>query len=117
MIALLLILIPLFTGLAGFLIRDGENAKKASLISSIATLLVSLTGLALNKNKSYLDFDVEWLTSLNSRFHVGLDGMGQLLCLLTAIAFPIIFIATWRTESKPALRMTCQPVSRLNSQR
>jgi NADH-quinone oxidoreductase subunit M len=102
MIALLLILIPLLTGLAGFFIRDGENAKKASLLSSIATLLVSLAGLALNKNKSYLDFDTEWLTSLNSRFHVGLDGMGQLLCLLTAMAFPIIFIATWRTEYRNA---------------
>jgi NADH-quinone oxidoreductase subunit M len=35
---------------------------------------------------------------LGSSFSVGLDGMGKVLCLLTAIAFPIIFISTWRRE-------------------
>jgi NADH-quinone oxidoreductase subunit M len=40
--------------------------------------------------------------SLGSSFSVKLDGMGQVLCLLTAISFPIIFTATWRTQYKNA---------------
>jgi len=28
--------------------------------------------------------------------------MGQILCLLTAIAFPVIFVATWRDEYRKA---------------
>jgi NADH-quinone oxidoreductase subunit M len=31
---------------------------------------------------------------------VKLDGMGQLLCLLTAVAYPLVFISTWRTSYK-----------------
>ena len=40
--------------------------------------------------------------SLNSHFAIGLDGTGQILCLLTALAFPIIFISTWKEEYKKA---------------
>ena len=29
-----------------------------------------------------------------------MDGMSKLMCLLTGIAFPAIFIATWHTEYK-----------------
>jgi NADH-quinone oxidoreductase subunit M len=32
---------------------------------------------------------------LNASFSVKLDGMGQMLCLLNALAYPLIFIATW----------------------
>jgi NADH-quinone oxidoreductase subunit M len=35
---------------------------------------------------------------LGSRFSVALDGMGQILCLLTAISFPLVFIATYKRE-------------------
>ena len=39
---------------------------------------------------------------MGSSFSVKLDGMGQLLCLLTAIAFPLIFISTWNSVYKKA---------------
>jgi NADH-quinone oxidoreductase subunit M len=39
---------------------------------------------------------------LNSRFAIGMDGTGQILCLLTALAFPIIFISTWKEDYKKA---------------
>lgn len=72
------------------------------MFASIITLVVSLTGLTLPNGDAHLQFDVQWLPSLNSRFTVGLDGMGQLLCLLTAISFPVIFVATWDDEYKNA---------------
>ena len=49
-----------------------------------------------------MQLHVEWMQSLGSSFSVKLDGMGQLLCLLTAVAYPVIFIATWNTNYKQA---------------
>jgi NADH-quinone oxidoreductase subunit M len=98
MISLLLIAIPLFCGLAGFFIRDARAARNWSLLASLLTLAVSVWGLCLAPESALLHTDAEWLPSLGSRFTIGLDGMGQILCLLTALAFPMIAIATWRSD-------------------
>src|SRR5882757_229052 len=102
MIPVLLIVIPLVSGLVGFFIKNDKSARGWSLFASLVTLVISLWGLSLSKGSTLLNADVEWLPSLGSRFAVGLDGMGQILCLLTAIAFPVIFVATWRDEYRKA---------------
>src|ERR1700750_199585 len=102
MIPVLLILIPLVTGLAGFLIKNEKNARGWALFSSLVTLVISLWGLSLAKTSPLLHADTPWLEELGSRFTVGLDGMGQVLTLLTAVSFPIIFIATWQDQYKKA---------------
>src|SRR5882757_1954166 len=102
MIPVLLIVIPLVSGLVGFFIKNDKSARGWSLFASLVGLVVSLWGLSLARNSPLLNADVEWLPSLGSRFAVGLDGMGQIICLLTAIAFPVIFVATWRDEYRKA---------------
>src|SRR4029077_1637114 len=54
------------------------------------------------KNNSSLQFHADWMSSINSSFSVKLDGMGQILCLLTAISFPLVFISTWNSQYKKA---------------
>src|SRR3954468_17026758 len=100
MIPVLLIVIPLLTGLLLFTSQNENGAKNRALLSSIVTLLVSLAGLTVLNHKNNLQYDVEWMSALGSRFHVGLDGMGQVLCLLTALSFPLIFVATRNNEYK-----------------
>ncbi|HXB93034.1 MAG TPA: NADH-quinone oxidoreductase subunit M [Puia sp.] len=100
MIPVLLIVVPLGMGLAGFLFRNEIGARGWALLSSLITLAVTLFGLTLAKNSPLLQADVQWLPQLGSRFSVGLDGLSQILALLTALAFPIIFIATWRDQYK-----------------
>jgi NADH-quinone oxidoreductase subunit M len=100
MIAVLLILIPLIGGLALFALKSNSGAKGFALLAAFATVIVSLLGLTLLKQPANLQYNVEWLPMLNSRFNIALDGMGQLLCLLTAISFPLIFIATWNNTYK-----------------
>src|SRR5579872_4098710 len=102
MIATLLILIPLISGLVGFLFRNEGNARTWSLLSSLATLVIALWGLSVAKDSPLLTTDVQWLPQLGSRFAVGLDGLSQILSLLTAVSFPIIFIATWRDQYRKA---------------
>ncbi len=91
----------MLTGLLGFFIKNEKQARAWALFSVIATLAISLTGLLVNDQK-YLQHDCEWMPALGSRFSVSLDGMGQLLCLLNAVAYPLIFIATWDNSYKKA---------------
>lgn len=100
MIPVLLIVIPLVIGLLSFFIRSEAVAKSTALIASLAVLLVSALGLTVYNQYEYLHADVEWMPTLGSSFSVSLDGMGQMLTLLTALAFPIVFISTYRSTYK-----------------
>jgi NADH-quinone oxidoreductase subunit M len=100
MISLLLILIPLLTGIIAFFLRTGNSAKGLALLSSFATVAVSMLGLTILNKPELLQFRCEWLPGIGSSFSIRLDGMGQLLCLLTAISFPLIFITTWNRQYK-----------------
>ncbi len=101
--AVLLIVIPLVGALVGFFLKTGPSAKRWAMGVGILTLAVSVVGLTLPQSSDHLRFDAPWLSMLGSRFTVALDGMGQILCLLTAVSFPIIILATWRNQySRPA---------------
>ncbi|HVB03145.1 MAG TPA: NADH-quinone oxidoreductase subunit M [Chitinophagaceae bacterium] len=94
----LLILVPLVTGLAVFLLK-GKAARNWSLASAILTLVIALDAVCRFSNGSGgLAADMSWIPQLGSRFSVGLDGMGIMLVLLTAILFPVVFLATWKNE-------------------
>jgi NADH-quinone oxidoreductase subunit M len=101
MVPVLLIGIPLLAGLIGFSLKDAA-AKGWSLFASLLTLIVSLVSISLPRDSKLLSFSTEWMGGLNSRFAIGMDGTGQILCLLTALAFPIIFISTWKEDYKKA---------------
>jgi NADH-quinone oxidoreductase subunit M len=99
MIAVLLILIPLLGGLASFFMKGG-GARNWSLLVAILTLAVFVGGVFFAGKPAWLSVDATWLPELGSNFAVSLDGMAQLLCLLTAMAFPLIFVATWNKDYK-----------------
>jgi NADH-quinone oxidoreductase subunit M len=98
MIAVLLIVVPLLAGLTAFFVKDEKAVKSWALFASLVTLVVSILGLTVLKDARYLAQQYEWMGSLNSSFSVKLDGLGQVLCLLNAVSFPMIFISTWRTS-------------------
>jgi NADH-quinone oxidoreductase subunit M len=100
MIALLFILIPLIAGVTVFFLKRGNQAKIAALFSSLLTLIVSLLAIYMAGRSELLQFKADWLPGLGSSFSLRLDGMGQLLCLLTAVSFPLIFITTWHHQYK-----------------
>jgi NADH-quinone oxidoreductase subunit M len=98
----LLIFFPLLAGLITFFIQKDATVKAWSLFSAIVTLLISFASLYYSNNAalSGLTFNYEWLKYLGCSFSVSLDGMGRLLTFLTAISFPIIFVATYRNSYK-----------------
>ena len=102
MVVLLLFLVPLLGGLLSFFLKNDKGVRSWALIVSFVTLALAIAGNGFIKTESALQFSEPWLGTLNSNFALKLDGMGKLLCLLTAIAYPIIFISTWNsTYRKP----------------
>jgi NADH-quinone oxidoreductase subunit M len=102
MIPVLLILVPLVCGVLSFFIRNERTVKTWALVSSLVTLVVALLSVSVLRSPGYLSANAEWIPMLGSSFSVNVDGMGKLLCLLTAIAFPAIFISTWHQNYRNA---------------
>jgi NADH-quinone oxidoreductase subunit M len=100
MIVLLLFLVPLISGFLSFFIKSGKGVRVWVLLSSFITLFIALSGIIFINSSEQLFFSTTWMGSLGSRFSLQLDGMSQLLCLLTAMVYPLILIATWKTEYK-----------------
>lgn len=98
MIVLALFLVPLIGGLLSFFIKDGRAVRVWSLAVSIITALLAVIGTRYITSQDALQFSTPWMGSLNSTFSLKLDGMAKILCLLTAIAYPVIFVGTWRSE-------------------
>ncbi|SIO19008.1 complex I subunit 4 family protein [Chitinophaga niabensis] len=102
MLTVLLILVPLITGLITFGTK-GPGAKVLSLLSSLATLVITVIAWTqFETAPEALHFTVDWIPQLGTQFNVGLDGMGLMLCLLTAISFPLIFITIFSREYERA---------------
>lgn len=99
MVPLLLICIPVVSGLLTFLLKNGSAAKNTALFASIATLVVGLIAVF---SKQALSYEAEWLPVLGSSFSLHLDGMAKMLALLTTISFPVVFAAIYNNDYKNA---------------
>ena len=101
MLLLLLILIPLVTGIISFLWKS-ESVKGWALCSSLASLAVAILAcFAVKENTLFLDYP--WIASLGARFNLAADGTAALMVLLNALVFAITFITQW---NKPVERMS-----------
>ena len=101
----LLIWFPLVAGLVAFVIRKEKTVKNWAILASLITLSISVASLFYADNTKHLylnNVSYFWLKYLGSNFSVGLDGMGHMLTALTAVSFPLIFIATYKTIYKNA---------------
>ena len=100
----LLIFFPLITGVLAFFIRKDATVKAWALFSAMVTMGISFAGLYFSSNNemSGLTYNYEWMKYMGASFSVILDGTGRVLTLLTGIAFPIIFTATYKNNYKNA---------------
>jgi NADH-quinone oxidoreductase subunit M len=98
MIVLLLFLVPLIGGLLSFFIKRDKAVRGWSLLISFIVLFLSIASNTFCKSADQLNFSAPWMGSLGSSFSLKLDGLSQILTLLTAISYPVILIATWKTE-------------------
>lgn len=99
----LLVWFPLVAGLVAFALKSDKAVKNWSILSSLSTLAIAIVSLVFSNPEKYFylnNVSYFWLKYLGSNFSLGLDGMGHMLTILTALSFPIIFIATNKTTYK-----------------
>ncbi len=96
MILVLLILIPLLTGILSFSI-NGNGAKNLALLSTLATLVLSVClSCTAGTESSY--FNVPWIPNLGTSFSLIGDGMSSMLCLMTGIVMLVVMIVNRNKE-------------------
>lgn len=100
MIVLLLFLVPLLGGLLSFFLKNDKLVRSWSLFISLGVLFLSIASNTFIRSAEQMNFSAPWMGSLGSSFSLKLDGLSQILTLLTAVAYPVILLATWKTEYK-----------------
>lgn len=102
MLLLTLLLIPLLSGLALLLFRNGKIVRYIALASTIINLLVTSVVVV---SMPTTDYSVNWINFLGVRFFLGCDGISLIMILLTNLIFPFIILAGFNREQKniPAL--------------
>src|SRR4051812_23670828 len=96
MILILLILIPLLTGIISFAVK-GDGAKALALISSMLTLAVSAYISGANYTAP-ITYSHAWIPMLGTQFSLAADGMSSMLCLLTGIVVMVVMIVSANKE-------------------
>lgn len=92
MLLSLVLAIPIFSGLAAYLMRQGGAKGFAALIAAIQTVLAVYLGLtSFPQGMTHI---VEWLPQFGLHWSLGLDGANFLLVLLTPIITWLAILAT-----------------------
>lgn len=103
MIAALLMLIPFLAALALVIARPAQ-ARPIALVSSLASLAVVLYAWISYTGGMVIHYDLNWVDAWGLRFVVGYDGVGLLMVILVAVAFPFIIGAGYgQPEDRSAL--------------
>lgn len=90
----LLIWLPLAGGLLSFFIKSEKGARATAIVFSLLTMGVMMSSLfytAMEYN-AYSQVSYIWLPGVGSSFGLILDGLTRVLCLLTALVFPMVFL-------------------------
>ena len=102
----ILTLVPLLGGI----VIAGLGAERKNLVRglALATSLVGLGGalclwLHFDPKSGGLQFveKFDWVPSLGIQYFLGVDGLGLLMVLLTAIITPLAILASWRLDDRP----------------
>jgi NADH-quinone oxidoreductase subunit M len=98
----LLIWLPLAGGILSFFMKKEGGAKMIAIISSVLSLVVVTLSFIYSKQEYMMlnQVSYKWLPDLGSSFAFILDGLTRILCLLTAIIFPLVLIITKKDQYK-----------------
>ena len=106
----LLIAVP-FLGIAALLlVRRDEWARRIALVSSLASLGLSvMLWRGFDPAQQGMQFveRAQWMPTFNIQYAVGVDGISVLLVLLTTLLTPLCVLASWKAiDSKVTVFMS-----------
>lgn len=97
MILLILLLFPFISGLILAFLKDGKTVRYAALGTTIVNLLLTVAMLAGGQPVTYT---AEWINFLGINFSLGVDGISQVMILLTNLLFPFIIMAGFGRDQR-----------------
>ena len=99
----ILLLLPLASAILLAFARSFSSAKWIALVLSVLQVTLTIPFLCSFVPDASVQFEQSfaWISSLNIRFHIGLDGISLPLVLLTNGLFPLILLATFSRNYKP----------------
>lgn len=77
-----------------------QSAKSVALLVAVVSLVISLKmAMAFNPNLTGMQFvlDQDWITMLNIRYHLGVDGLSLILIVLSIFTNIVVILATWNS--------------------
>jgi NADH-quinone oxidoreductase subunit M len=91
-----LILVPLAGALAVYLLPRSLS-KQLGLGISLVTLVLALVVLGRYKNDGGMQLTEthEWMKQFGVHYALGVDGLGVLMVMLTAVLVPLVLVAEW----------------------
>jgi NADH-quinone oxidoreductase subunit M len=103
---LLLLLVPLLTGLAVLLIPNRQQVKWLALAGASVQLILALALLVIYRNEVaagnttqlFFQQQYNWFPSWNISFHIGVDGISVAMILLTAFVVIAGVLVSWNVE-------------------
>lgn len=105
MLTLLLIVLPILSGLIVFA-APKAGSRQIAMISSLLSLALGIVVYTQLDPAGGTQFaiDVPWIDMLGMRFHIGIDGISMLMILLSNVLMPLIILSTSKdTYEQPAL--------------
>jgi NADH-quinone oxidoreductase subunit M len=104
----ILILLPTVGAVAlvghGLVYKRESHYRWIALLFSVMTFALSLLLLGGQEAGGFRFVqDVPWITSINARYHVGVDGISLWLVLLTTLLVPISILSSWTSVTKRQL--------------
>ena len=90
MILLIILLLPIVTGLFLLLLRNPATVRIIALTSAIVNLLITL-GLIISVPSA--SYTVNWSHFMGTQFSLGFDGISLIMILLTNLLFPFIILS------------------------
>src|ERR1035441_2508848 len=97
---LLIVLFLPLVWLFGFLLIPSSNARAIKLWANVASFAGFLVSLPLVFNFDHAkDFQfvekASWIPSIGAAYHIGIDGFGLLLVMLTTLLGFIAILSSW----------------------
>ena len=93
-------------GVLGLASRNRRLARGLALASSFVALALTLIlWHRFNPASSEIQFEElhTWIPAIGVQYHVGIDGLGLLMLLLSAIVVPMAIVASWQIQEGTSL--------------
>jgi len=97
MILLIILIVPIITGIFLFLFRNTAMVRYVALAGSVVNLLLTVPLVFSGAANEYA---TNWINFMGIQFSLGYDGISLIMILLTNLLFPFILLAGFNRDQK-----------------